>query len=163
IRAGVSQALTQELTEALPDLSAWSETAQAPLAVSALRDLIGRRVSSCGPIELTPGQLKAVALIGPTGGGKTTTIAQLAAQFALVEKRRVAMLTVDTYRIAAVEQLKIYSQIIGIPIGVAYNQSEVMPAIAEFADYDLLLIDTAGRSQKNIMQVGELKSLLEAV
>ena len=74
-----------------------------------------------------------------------------------MEKKRVALLTMDTYRIAAVEQLKIYSQILDIPIGVAYSQAEVAPVIAQYADFDLLLIDTAGRSQKNIMQVGELE------
>ena len=162
-RAASPTALAHELLDALPDFGAWSEEAQDPLAVSALRDLIGRRVSSSGPIDLTPGTLKAVALIGPTGVGKTTTIAKLAAHFALVEKKRVALLTMDTYRIAAVEQLKIYSQILDIPIGVAYSQAEVAPVIAQYADFDLLLIDTAGRSQKNIMQVGELKGLLETV
>lgn len=161
--SGVSPALAHELLDALPDFDAWSEEAQVPLAASALRDLIARRVTCSGPIQLTPGTLKAVALIGPTGVGKTTTIAKLAAHFALVEKKRVALLTMDTYRIAAVEQLKIYSQILDIPVGVAYSQAEVAPVIAQYADYDLLLIDTAGRSQKNIMQVGELKFLLETV
>ncbi|HLK57747.1 MAG TPA: flagellar biosynthesis protein FlhF [Chthonomonadaceae bacterium] len=160
---GVSKELARELMEDLPDVAAWKEQAQLPLAESALRELIARRVASGGAIKLTPGKLKAVALIGPTGVGKTTTIAKLAAHFALVECKKVALLTVDTYRIAAVEQLKTYSQIIDIPIRVAYSHAEVMPAVAEFADYDLLLIDTAGRSQKNIMQVGELKSLLEGL
>ncbi len=160
---GVAEGLAHELLDALPDFGAWSEEAQEPLAISALRDLIGRRVSSSGPISLTPGQLKAVALIGPTGVGKTTTIAKLAAHFALVQKRRVALLTMDTYRIAAVEQLKVYSQILDVPLGVAYSQAEALEVVEQYADYDLLLIDTAGRSQKNIMQVGELKTLLEAV
>ncbi len=163
IASGVSEALATDLLESLPDFDAWSPEAQTPLAEAALRDLVAHRVASAGPIVLTPGRLKAVALIGPTGVGKTTTIAKLAAHFSLVERKRVALLTVDTYRIAAVEQLKTYSQIIDIPIGVAYSQAEVLPAVEQFADYDLLLIDTAGRSQKNVMQVGELKTLLEAV
>ena len=163
IDAGVSENLVTEMLDELPDVSAWQEQAQTPMAISALRDLIARRVASSGPITLTPGRLKAVALIGPTGVGKTTTIAKLAAHFALVQQKKVALLTVDTYRIAAVEQLKTYSQIIDLPIAVAYSPSEVLPAIAQFADYDLILIDTAGRSQKNIMQVGELKSLLETI
>lgn len=161
--SGISETLAQELLAELPDLSAWREEAQQPLAESALRDLLTRRIHCAGPIVLTPGTLKAVALIGPTGVGKTTTIAKLAAHFALVERKKVALLTVDTYRIAAVEQLKTYSQIIDIPVAVAYNPAEVLPAVQQFADYDLLLIDTAGRSQKNIMQVGELKALLEMV
>lgn len=163
VEAGVSPALARELVDEIPDLGAWKEQAQRPLAEAALRSKIAHRVASAGPIHLTPGKLKAVALIGPTGVGKTTTIAKLAAHFALVENKKVALLTVDTYRIAAVEQLKTYSQIIDIPISVAYSHAEVLPALAAYADYDLLLIDTAGRSQKNIMQVGELKTLLEAV
>lgn len=163
IESGVSEALVQELFEQLPDMSAWSEQAQEPLAVSALKDMIARRVSSRGAIELTPGRLKAVALIGPTGVGKTTTIAKLAAHFALMQGKKVALLTVDTYRIAAVEQLKTYSQIIDLPVAVAYSNAEVLPVLEKFADFDLILIDTAGRSQKNIMQVGELKTLLETV
>lgn len=161
IQSGVNETLAKDLLESLPDVSAWSEPARKPMAISALRDLISRRLPCSGPLVTTPGQLKAVALIGPTGVGKTTTIAKLAAHFALVEHKKVALLTVDTYRIAAVEQLKTYGQIMDIPLRVAYDHSEVAPAIAEFADYDLLLIDTAGRSQKNIMQVGELKGLLE--
>ena len=161
--SGVGEQRAQALLNELPDLTAWSEAAQIPLALSALRDLIGRRICSSGPIVLTPGRLKAVALIGPTGVGKTTTIAKIAAHFALVENKRVALITVDTYRVAAVEQLKIYSELIEIPLAVAYNLEDVLPIVAHYEDYDLLLIDTAGRSQKNIAQVGEIKSLLEAV
>ena len=163
LAAGVNELVARDLMENLPDVSAWSDPARLPLAASALRDLISRRLPGSGPIRLSPGKLKAVALIGPTGVGKTTTIAKLAAHYSLVEQKRVALLTVDTYRIAAVEQLKTYSQILDIPVAVAYSQSEVMPAVQQFADYDLILIDTAGRSQKNIMQVGELKNLLETL
>ena len=161
--SGITPALAEELLDSLPNLETWSIGAQGPMAESALRELMCRRVPCAGPIQLTPGQLKAVAMIGPTGVGKTTTIAKLAAHFSLVEGKKVGLLTVDTYRIAAVEQLKTYSQIIDIPIAVAYNQAEVLPAVEQFRDFDLLLIDTAGRSQKNIMQVGELKALLESV
>lgn len=160
---GVSDLLAYDLLDSLPDFSAWSEEARPALAEAALRDLIANRVPRCSEIKLTPKKLKAVALIGPTGVGKTTTIAKLAAHFALVEKKKVALLTVDTYRIAAVDQLKTYGQIIDIPIAVAYSENEVLQAVEQFAKFDLLLIDTAGRSQHNIAQVGELKSLLEAL
>ena len=160
---GVSDDLIQELFDQLPDMGAWSEQAQQALAVSAMRDLMGRRIPTGGQIELTPGRVKTVALIGPTGVGKTTTIAKLAAHYALMRNKRVALLTVDTYRIAAVEQLKTYSQIIGLPVSVAYSHAEVPAFVEQYADYDLILIDTAGRSQHHVMQVGELKSLLDAV
>jgi len=160
---GVSDTLVQELFDQLPDMGAWSAQAQEALALSALKDLITRRVPTSGPISLTPGQAKVVALIGPTGVGKTTTIAKLAANFALMQGKRVALITVDTYRIAAVEQLKTYSQIIGLPVSVAYSHAEIPKIMQQYEDYDLILIDTAGRSPQHTMQVGELKSLLDTV
>lgn len=161
IEVGVEEALARELVENLPDVSRWSEQARLPMALSALSDLIARRIPVAPPITYTPGKLTTVVFIGPTGVGKTTTIAKLAARFALIEKRRVALLTVDTYRIAAVEQLKTYAQIMDIPVRVAYDQTEAAAAVREFQGFDILLIDTAGRSQKNTMQVGELKSLID--
>lgn len=161
--ADIHTTLIQELLESLPDLSGWAPQARIPLAESALRELMARRIQTSGPIALTPGKQKRVALVGPTGVGKTTTIAKLAAHFALVEKQKVGLLTMDTYRIAAVEQLKTYSQIINIPVQVAYSQADVEPALQTLAACDLLLVDTAGRSQKHVMQLGELKTLVEAV
>ena len=160
--AEVSQDLADELLSALPDLSGWNAQARAPMAETALRDVMAGRVRGAGAIQLQAGQTRVIALIGPTGVGKTTTIAKLAANYALVEKKRVGLITMDTYRIAAVEQLKTYGQIIDIPIRVAYTPAEIAPALKYFAGYDVVLIDTAGRSQKNLMQVSELKSLIDA-
>jgi flagellar biosynthesis protein FlhF len=95
--------------------------------------------------------------------GKTTTIAKLAANFALLQRKRVALVTVDTYRIAAVEQLKTYSQIIGLPVSVAYSHEELPAILSEYSDYDLVLIDTAGRSQRHATQIEELKALVATV
>jgi|YelNatPaOPRAMG01_1025707.scaffolds.fasta_scaffold29835_2 flagellar biosynthesis protein FlhF len=161
VQSDIPESLALEMLGKLPDLSAWGPQARLPLAEAALREIMCGMIKCDGAIRLTPGQTKFVALIGPTGVGKTTTIAKLAAHFALVEKKRVGLLTVDTYRIAAVDQLKTYSQIIDIPVRVAYNQSDVVPALQTFKDSDLVLIDTAGRSQKNVMQVKELQSLVE--
>lgn len=160
-KAEVNEELAVELLHAMPDLSGWGTEARTPLAESALRELMANRVKSGGPITMNPAGPRVVTFVGPTGVGKTTTIAKLAAHFALIEKRKVGLLTMDTYRIAAVEQLKTYSQIIDIPVQVAYNQSEVAPALEKFKDCDLILIDTAGRSQKNIMQISELKTLVD--
>lgn len=104
---------------------------------------------------------QSVALIGPTGVGKTTTIAKLAATFSIVDKKKVALITADTYRVAAVEQLKTYGEIIGITVDVVYSPSELQEAISRHTDKDLILIDTAGRSHKNTDQMVELKSFLD--
>lgn len=101
------------------------------------------------------------ALIGPTGVGKTTTIAKLAAMYAIMERKNVALLTVDTYRIAAVEQLKTIAEIMEVPIKVVYSVAQMKEAIMGFHDKDVIFIDTAGRSHKNPLQVEELKTYME--
>lgn len=112
-------------------------------------------------IKLTPGNTKTVAFIGPTGVGKTTTIAKLAANFAIKEGCKVALITADTYRISAVEQLKTYADIIGVPLEIVYTPDELKAAMYRHQDKDLLFVDTAGRSPKNQYQLAELQALLE--
>jgi flagellar biosynthesis protein FlhF len=101
-----------------------------------------------------------VALVGPTGVGKTTTIAKLAANFRLREKRRVGLITVDTYRVAAVEQLRTYADIIDLPMEVVATPREMREAVARMRNLDLVLMDTAGRSPRDEIRIQELRSLL---
>src|SRR5258707_11042038 len=97
------------------------------------------------PIGTTPGRRRVVALVGATGVGKTTTIAKLAANFRLREGIRMGLVTVDTYRIAAVDQLRTYAEIIDLPMRVVTNPREMRQALDELTGLDLVLIDTAGR------------------
>jgi flagellar biosynthesis protein FlhF len=113
-------------------------------------------------IEIREGTATTVALVGPTGVGKTTTIAKLAAVATHVERQRVAFITVDTYRIGAVEQLETYARLQEIPLTVAYSPEEVRAARDRYADYDLVLVDTIGRSPRNLKQLEELALLLDA-
>jgi len=106
---------------------------------------------------------KIIVLIGPTGVGKTTTLAKIAADFTFEKRKKVAVITVDTYRIAAAEQLKTYTDILGIPLEVVYFPSEFKRAIDLHSSSDLILIDTAGRSQRNAIQMAELKSFISQV
>ena len=103
-----------------------------------------------------------VIFVGPTGVGKTTTLAKIAANYLLNRKKTVGLITADTYRIAAVEQLKTYAEILGIPVSVVYTPSEMKEAVSSHSDKDLILIDTAGRSHKNKAQFEELKALIAA-
>jgi len=106
---------------------------------------------------------KPVFFVGPTGVGKTTTIAKIASVQSLINNKDVALITSDTYRIAAVEQLRTYANILGIPIKVVYTKEELIDAIDFFKDKDLVLIDTAGRSHKNLVHQMELSELLSSV
>jgi len=104
---------------------------------------------------------KIVAFIGPTGVGKTTTIAKLAAKFAIQDRYNVALITADTYRVSAVEQLKTYSDIMGIPIHIVYTADELKMVLNASLDKQLILIDTAGRSPHNNDQLKELEKFLQ--
>lgn len=114
-------------------------------------------------IEPEEGKAKVVFFIGPTGVGKTTTIAKLASKFKLEQKCKLAIITADTYRIAAVEQIRTYANILSVPIDVVYNAAEIKDAIKKYETYDLIFVDTAGRSHKSDEQREDVKTLLEAV
>jgi flagellar biosynthesis protein FlhF len=113
------------------------------------------RMTSTAPIDWTSGP-RAHMFVGPTGVGKTTTIAKLAARFALKDRCRVSLLTFDTYRIAAAEQLRTYGEIIGIPVKVVFSLEELDVAISAAGPDEVLLIDTTGHSHKKISEYGEL-------
>ena len=114
------------------------------------------------PPPLKKGKPRILTFIGPTGVGKTTTIAKLAAIDAVIKKKKVALITIDTYRIAAVEQLKTIGEIMNVPVKVIFNPNNLQDCLQEILDYDVIYIDTAGRSHKNEAQVNELKEYLEA-
>lgn len=103
---------------------------------------------------------KVVFFIGPTGVGKTTTIAKVASTFKLEHYAKVAFITSDTYRIAAVDQLNTYASIIDCPVSVVYSADELEDALAEYKDFDLIMVDTAGRSHKHTEQMSELTDML---
>lgn len=102
-----------------------------------------------------------IVLVGPTGVGKTTTIAKLAGRMALIEKKKVGLITVDTYRIGAVEQLKTYAEIMGLPFAVVITLKEMEAAVNSMKHCDVVLIDTTGRSSKNKMQISELRAFID--
>ena len=106
---------------------------------------------------------KVIFFIGPTGVGKTTTIAKIASSFKIEKESRVAFITADTYRIAAVEQLNTYASIIDCPVSVVYSVEDMNKSLSEYKDYDLILVDTAGRSHKATEQMDELKAFIEEV
>lgn len=113
-------------------------------------------------IDWQQGKQQIIFFIGPTGVGKTTTIAKIASKLCLEEKAKVAMLTADTYRIAATEQLRTYANILSIPFQVIYSPEDMKEVVAELTDYDVILVDTSGHSSKNEEQLNATKRLVNS-
>ncbi|MDY6849711.1 MAG: flagellar biosynthesis protein FlhF [Thermodesulfobacteriota bacterium] len=122
-------------------------------------DVIGDliRVGAAPPEQK---QQRRLALIGPTGVGKTTTIAKLAADHLLHGGKSLAMVTIDTFRIAAVEQLKVYGEIMNVPVDVVVSPKQLRGVLNRHRDKDLILIDTAGRSPRDETSLNELADIL---
>lgn len=126
------------------------------LSVQLLGDLIPMEKDYFSMIKQ-----KVLALVGPTGVGKTTTIAKIAANLSLQLKKSVALITIDNFRIGAVEQLKNYAEIVSIPLRVASSPAELEKTIYELRDYEYVFIDSMGRSQFDNEQIGDLRKFLE--
>lgn len=164
----VSNDVAGELAEEL------MEKLQASLDTAALRDektvksKLADAIAAMLPSTPTNSTKKAgkphvVALVGPTGVGKTTTVAKLAANLCLREQARVGLITLDTYRIAAVEQLKTYANIIDVPLEVVATPDELRTALATMTDRDVVFLDTAGRSQRDSARINDLLAFFEIV
>jgi flagellar biosynthesis protein FlhF len=138
---GVEPVLAEGLVRSALDVAGPDATA----LLAAVKDLLGERLIPCRAPWLHEGR-HAIAVVGPTGVGKTTTLAKMAARAILEAKKRVAFVTLDTYRIGATEQLARYGEIMGAPVLVARDRGELARAMERLADVDLVLVDTAGRS-----------------
>jgi flagellar biosynthesis protein FlhF len=128
-----------------------------------LRQELDRLLGPSSPTDLVPGQRQVLALVGPTGVGKTTTIAKLAARFALEQGLSVGLITADTFRIAAVEQLRTYAEILGVPLHTVDTPAQVAEALRATAAHDLVLVDTGGRNHKDPARMAELRELLAVI
>lgn len=113
------------------------------------------------PEHSAPKHKKYLNVFGPTGVGKTTTIAKIAAKAAVQDKKKVAFITTDTFRIAAIEQLRTYAEILDIPLEVAYSMDDFKKAKEKFAAYDFILIDSAGRNFRNSLYINQLREIID--
>jgi len=133
------------------------------VAFTTIKNELISQIGKIEPIRLGEGQNAVMAFIGPTGVGKTTTIAKLAAKFTLYDDKRVALITADNFRVGAIEQLRTYGELLEIPVEVIHGNDGIGKAIDRVKDHDLVLIDTMGSSPNNKMQIKKIKSLLDEV
>jgi len=134
----------------------------AEKARRSLLSLVERLITTSGPARIAPPKTTRIALIGPTGVGKTTTIAKLAANLRVREGRSVGFIAADTYRIAAVDQLKRYAELLGSPVKIVRSPDEMARAVGAFSRTDVVFIDTAGRSHRDEQRMRELGGILAA-
>ena len=157
----VAEDLSSQLIEEIKGTVPRAQWEDGAVMRAALISRIAEMIPAGGPLGLSnSGKPYVVALIGPTGVGKTTTVAKLAAQHSLGMNKRVGLITIDTYRIAAVDQLKTYAEILNLPLKVVLTPTELREAVNELNSCELILIDTAGRSQNDALRLNELKCFL---
>ena len=131
--------------------------------LSAIYQKIVLKLGPSKSMELEDGNTRFVFFIGPTGVGKTTTIAKIASSLVMEKKKKIAFVTSDTYRIAAVEQLRTYANILDVPMFVIYDAEEMKRLRDELQEYDVVLVDTAGRSHKNREQRDDIERLILSI
>ena len=161
ISQGVDADIAADLTEGIkliPNATRRLAGGESEILLSGLLETMGLRAEA---IQFDKSGSQAIAFIGTTGVGKTTTIAKLAALYAVAGKKSVALITFDDVRIGALEQIRVYAKIIGVPLAVASNRSDLKGHLKRFKNMDLVLIDTPGLNSKNNAQIEELQSCFE--
>jgi len=149
---GVDEAHALEISQVCPS--------DHPDGRAVLQRELQRLIGPTAPVEIKKGQRKIIALVGPTGVGKTTTLAKLAAHFTLDRGLNVGLITSDTFRIAAIEQLRTYADILGVPVYAVDKPEEAGQALIETKEKDLVLVDTGGRNFRDESRMTELRELL---
>ena len=163
VESEVSEELATDILRKVQQNARPEQLANPQFVKDRMVEQIEKLIPLSGPIERKKlGGPHVVALIGPTGVGKTTTIAKLAANLKLREGKKVGLITIDTYRIAAIDQLRKYADLIGIVLTVVNNPEEMKAAVDSMSDCEYVLIDTAGRSPTDALKLNELGRFLEA-
>ena len=154
----VDEEILNEMSQ--PNIGDTSANVKSRAARITLSNYIEEHLKFSNGIKLNRHGPRIVAVLGTTGVGKTTTLAKIAAKYMLDKKIEAVLVTADTYRISAVEQLKTYSDILSLPLEIVYSPEELSAVIEKNKHRELILIDTAGGSRQSAEQMNELKNLL---
>ena len=163
IQREVADEIARDMIERIQRDMTGNQLSSTDVARQKLVQVMDGMINTTGPIcPNLNGTARVVTLIGPTGVGKTTTIAKIAANLKLRQNKKVGLITIDTYRIGAVDQLRMYARIIDVPIKVVLTPVELKETVESMRDLDVILIDTAGRCQNDQLKLTELKTFMEA-
>ncbi len=157
---GINDLTSRKITGFLYEKLTGDELSNPEIVFSTIISTIQNFLHVAPPLFGIAGDQQRIALIGPTGVGKTTTLAKIAASYLTAHSHSIALITIDTYRIAAVEQLKVYGEIMHLPVDVVITPDQLKRAIEKHQDKDLILIDTAGRSPRDTFCIAELTTFL---
>lgn len=160
IECGIEKHIARELVERATSSILLESFHQKGLIREKILEEITKVIKTSGPISCKKGKSKVIALVGPTGVGKTTTLAKLAANSKFVFDKNVSLISADTYRMSAIEHLNTFAGIAHLPISAVYSPSELKASLAAQQDKDLVFIDTAGRSPRDQKHLGELKEFM---
>jgi flagellar biosynthesis protein FlhF len=159
VRAGISEKHVGQLMKKAGGFSGGVKISAEQIAKNIIREIFSL-VQVCDPFSANNGTRQVAAFIGPTGVGKTTTIAKLSAELSLKRKKRVGIISIDSYRIGAVEQLRTYADIMGLPCLPAFSAEDFQHALGRMENRDIILVDTAGQSHLDMDRMRELGRLM---
>ena len=167
IERGVNKELSQRLVYILDDIISNAISHNRKLETKTIRqdfnDRLSQVIQVSGGVDFNVEEQQVIALVGPTGVGKTTTVAKLAAVFSVLNYKTVGLISIDAYRIAAYDQLKTYAEIIGLPVELALSPQGARDAIDKFADQDIIIVDSVGRSPNHQIHMAELHGYMQVI
>jgi len=163
LRHGIDDSIVEELLDDVEQVSAGQPPAQEGRLTEALAKALGSKVRMTGGLSRNDTGPRVIAFVGPTGVGKTTTIAKLAAELVLNGRHRVELVTIDAHRVGAIEQLKAYGELLSVPVHTAYTPEDLADAVAKASRAEFVLIDTPGCSYGDRAALAELRQYFRQV
>ena len=162
VRSGIDEKLAKDLTQSINLKHKGEELENATLVNQELMGMLASKIPTRCPPKSSNGKARVLALVGPTGVGKTTTLAKLVTSYRFWGKDRTTLVSADTYRVAALEQLKTFAAIAGLPMEAVYKPVAMKNVLQRHYSQDAIFIDTAGRSQSDRSKLDELAEFIDA-